>query len=103
MVVRVIRDGKLIDDTFYFVNYEIKKDSLFNLPKTKLSMKTLDGKVTVTNDGDLPAVAVNILRLGHLDTFTADDNYFWLESGESKSLTVNATEGLTLGAWNATT
>lgn len=93
-------DGQLVDRTFYFVNYETKKGCLFELPKTRLNMQIHGNKVLVKNEGSLPAVGVNISRPGHLDTFTIDDNYFWLNPGESHSVTVNSSEGLVLDAWN---
>ena len=54
----------------------------------------------MTNTGSLPAVAVNVARPGHLDTFRVSDNYFWLDAGESQTVEVNSTEGLTTGGWN---
>jgi beta-mannosidase len=77
------------------------KDSLFNLPTTRLSLRVEGDTAIVTNTGDLPAVGVAVLRPGHLDTFTADDNYFWLDAGESKAVRVSDTEGLTTAAWNS--
>lgn len=41
-----------------------------------------------------------MLRPGHLDTFTAAENYLWLEPGETGRIPVNTTEGLTVEAWN---
>jgi hypothetical protein len=64
-------------------------------------MKVEGTNVTLTNSGSLPAVAAHVLRPSHLDTFTADDNYFWLEPGESRLIIVNDSQGLTAGAWNA--
>jgi beta-mannosidase len=100
-VAEVFLNGKLKDRTFYFTNYEASIGSLFKLPKTKVTLRTENGKAILSNQGKLPAVAANVLRPGHLDTFTADDNYIWLDPGESKTVSVNTTEGLTAGAWNA--
>jgi beta-mannosidase len=56
--------------------------------------------VILRNTGSLPAVGVNIRRPGHQDTFTASDNFLWLEPGESQAIRVNTTEGLKLEGWN---
>jgi beta-mannosidase len=52
------------------------------------------------NTGSLPAVGVHVGRPGHADTFFADENYLWLEPGETKSVKVSDTKGLVLNAWN---
>ena len=57
--------------------------------------------VVVKNEGSLPAVGVEISHPGHLDEFFAEDNYFWLEPGETKTVSVNVIEGLSVKAWNA--
>lgn len=101
IVAEVIKDGALADRTFYWVNYEPVKGCLFTLPRTTLTMKAEDGRVIVTNTGLLPAVGVHVVRPGHLDTFTASDNYFWLDAGESYKLQVSEIRGLKLDAWNA--
>ncbi|MFZ4395010.1 MAG: glycosyl hydrolase 2 galactose-binding domain-containing protein [Kiritimatiellia bacterium] len=101
VVAEVEKAGKPVDRTFYFVNYEAVKDSLFNLPPTRLSLRVEGDTAVVTNAGDLPAVGVAVLRSGHLDTFTADDNYFWLDAGQSKTVRVSHTEGLMVEAWNS--
>lgn len=100
LVVEVLRDDIQADRTFYWMNYEAKKGSLFQLPSTALSLKVEGGDAIVTNKGTLPAVGTRVLRLGHLDTFTASENYFWLDPGESHRVRVNSVEGLTASAWN---
>ena len=91
------------DRAFYFMNYEARKGSLFDLPQTTLVLSSRDKNVAVTNKGDLPAVAVNVSRPGHLDTFEVSDNYFWLDAGESVTVDVNDVSGLCVSAWNAST
>jgi beta-mannosidase len=100
IVAEVLKDGQVADRTFYWSNYEAVKGCLFSLPQTTLQMSVTGNQVTVTNTGDLPAVAVNVAQPGHLDTFTVSDNYFWLDAGESWTVEVNDTDGLTVGAWN---
>ncbi|MCY4018838.1 MAG: beta-mannosidase [Chloroflexi bacterium] len=101
VVAEVWKDGALADRTYYFVNYEAVKGSLFNLPQSALSLRARGGEAVVSNTGSLPAVAVNVSRPGHLDSFEVSDNYFWLDAGESTRLEVNSADGLTVGAWNA--
>lgn len=100
LVVEVAKNGKPVDRTFYFVNFEAVKDSLFEMPTTTLSLKVDGTTATITNTGKLPAVGASVQRVGHLDTFTADENYIWLDAGESKTINVSDTQGLTVDAWN---
>jgi beta-mannosidase len=101
VVVEVIEGGELADRTFYWTNYEAVKGCLFTLPQTTLSLTVGAGVAAVQNTGRLPAVAVNVARPGHLDTFTVSDNYFWLDPGETRTVDVDAADGLTVSAWNA--
>ena len=101
VVTEVMKSNQIVDRTFYFVNYEPVKDCLLTLPRTQLKMTISDKKVIVTNTGKVLAVGVHVDRPGHADTFRADDNYFWLDVGESKTITVNDAGGLAVGAWNA--
>jgi beta-mannosidase len=100
VVVEVRKDGALADRTFYWTNFHSAKDSLFNLPKTSVSLDIKDGMAIMKNTGSLPAVGVNVGRPGHADTFYADENYFWLDPSETKSVKVSDTRGLVLNAWN---
>lgn len=102
-VVEIRRNKQLTHRSYYWSNFERNKDCLFNLPTTTLSMKVEGTNVTLTNSGSLPAVAAHVLRPSHLDTFTADDNYFWLEPGESRQIVVSDSRGVVAGAWNVGT
>jgi len=77
------------------------KGCLLTLPRTTLVWKADGNRVTVTNTGKLPAVAVNVARPGRLDTFRVSDNYFWLDAGESRTVEVSEADGLVAEAWNA--
>gem|GEM_PF-1995986 len=101
VVTEVKTGGKLADRTFCFANFEAVKDCLFRLPRTELSLEAREGALVVSNRGKVPAVAVNVSRPGHADTFRASDNFFWLDPGESHSVQVNDTVGTTAEAWNA--
>ena len=101
VVSEVWQDGALAHRTFYFLNYEPVKGSLFTLPRATLAFETRGDNVAVHNSGALPAVAVDVARPGHLDSFTVSDNYFWLDAGETATVEVNDVDGLVVGAWNA--
>jgi beta-mannosidase len=100
IVTEIIKNGKLAHRTYYWMNYEADKGSLYDLPATDLRMTSAGNKVAIRNEGTLPAVGVNVSRPDHMDTFTTSDNFFWLDPGEEKTITVNETEGLVLKSWN---
>ena len=101
IVSEVIKNEMITIRTFYWLNYEYMKGCLFRLPQTRLSFEVCEDRIMITNTGFLPAVAVNVSRPGHLNTFTVSDNFFWLESGERKTLQENSTDGIAVSAWNA--
>jgi len=101
VVSEVWSDGALAQRTFYFVNFEPVKGSLFQLPSTTLTLEARGNNVVVNNVGELPAAAVDVSRPGHLDTFTVSDNYFWLDAGETATVEVSDMDGLVVSAWNA--
>ena len=94
-------DGQLAFSTFYFLNYEMRRGCLFELPKTSLELSVQGKEATVTNTGSLPAVGVHVDRPGHADTFVASDNWFWLEAGQKRTVEVSEADGLTVSALNA--
>ena len=100
VVTDVLVNGTPAKRNYYFTNFQAKRDCLFNLPKTRLSLSPGKGKVTVRNEGAAPAVGVNVSRPGHAETFFIDENYFWLDPGESKTVLVNDAEGTTVDGWN---
>ena len=94
--------GQLANRTFYWINHEFDRGCLFSLPRTTLALKKhKDGTVVLTNTGKLPAVGAFVVRPGHLDTFTASENYLWLDAGEKHTIRVDTLEGLSVAAWNA--
>ena len=100
VVLDVLKDGALVQRNYNFTNFEPKKDCLFDLPRTSVTIRTEGGRAVVKNTGSLPGVGVNIARPGHMDTFEPEDNFFWLEPGESKSVAVNNSDGLVVRGWN---
>jgi beta-mannosidase len=103
VTTEVRQNGALMKRNYYFTNFEPAKDCLFDLPKTKLAAKAQDGNVAVRNEGTLSAVGVEISLPGRSHEFSAEDNYFWLEPGETKAVPVNMADGLSVKAWNAET
>jgi len=101
VVTDVMQAGTLMKRNYYFTNFEPVKDCLFNLPKTILSIQIGENQVNVRNEGSLPAVGVNISCPGHLDTFIAEDNYFWLDPGETMKVAVSTTDRIEVRAWNS--
>lgn len=99
-VVDVFKNNESVDRTFYWTNYEAKKDCLFELPEAKLTLNTENGSVIVSNQGSLPAVAVCVACPGKAAELRILDNYFWLDPGEAKKVSVNFAEGLTVDSWN---
>lgn len=100
-VVEVLQDGECVDRTFYWTNYEEKTGCLMTLPRTTLRLEKQPGRLVVTNTGDLPAVGVHFPCPEVSDRFLADDGYFWLDAGETRTVGVNLTDGVSAAAWNA--
>lgn len=100
-IVEVQVRGRVVDRTFYWMNFELVKGCLFDRPRTTLALSAKGHRVTVANTGRAPALAVNVARPGQLDTFTVSDNYFWLDPGECRTVVVNDVRGLSVSAWNA--
>ena len=101
VTVELLRNGEVEDSSYYWYNTENEKGCLFGLPTTKLEYQVNGESVTVTNTGTVPAVGEEISSLGHSHEIMLEDNYFWLNSGESKTVKTNFTENIVVEAWNA--
>jgi beta-mannosidase len=99
-VVEVWTDEEKASRTFYWSNYEAAPGCLTDLPGAAVSMSVDEDAVVLVNEGPTPAVGVHVERPGHAHTFTADDNFLWLDPGESARIAVSHTKGLSLGGWN---
>ena len=99
--VEMCRNGEAVFDTFYFYNYEAAKGCIFHLPRTQLSVTVSDGDAVLKNTGAVPAIGAMVTRPGHADSFTAYENFLWLNPGEEKRIRVDCTEGLSAWALNA--
>lgn len=102
IVSEVSRNSMVEQRSFYWMNYEHYQGSLFYmLPFTELTVTEEEGDLVVSNVGDKPAVAVQFAVEGISDQFIADDNFFWLDAGESRVIRANRTEGVGVKAWNS--
>ncbi|MFC3800667.1 glycoside hydrolase family 2 protein [Cohnella sp. GCM10012308] len=102
-------DG-LLHRTFYWFNFDARQGALAHLPRTALQAKIRgQNQVAVKNIGRLPAVGVELYRMGDDGSDDApdpahlicDDNFFWLDAGETRLIVVNDTYGISVRAWNA--
>lgn len=100
IVCDIVQDAKLMDRSFYWLNYEIKRGCLFELPKTTLSYTKDQNRVVIKNTGNVPAFMVTVENPGRSDSFTSSDNYFWLEANETKEVTVNHPENSKVTCFN---
>lgn len=81
-------DGKYVNRTFVYFNYEYESSCLFYLPRTSLTYSVSGNTVIVKNTGDLPAVGVELLT-SDTSKLVTEDNFFFLAVGETVTLTVN--------------
>ena len=88
VTVELYVDGQYVNRTFVYFNYEYEPGSLFYLPRTSLTYSVSGNTVTVKNTGDLPAVGVELLT-SDSSKFVTEDNFFFLNAGETVTLTVN--------------
>lgn len=94
--------GSPLYRTFYWLNFDARQGVLMRLPKTSLEVAADDasGTATVVNVGAFPAVGVELYR-DSAEPFVAGDNFFWLDPGESKTVSVSETAGVGARGWNA--
>lgn len=101
IVTEVMKDGQLAGRNFYYINYEAEQGCLFEMPKTILEYSVQNNVYTIKNAGDNPAINVQFDCADVSETFRAEDNYFWLEPGETKKVRVNSTKGVKgITSWN---
>ncbi len=91
-------NGQYVNRTYAYLNFESDPGCLFYLPRTNLSYSVSGNTLTIRNTGTKPAVGVEVLAPATSDTFVTEDNFFWLDPGETVTLSVsdgNAVEGVT--------
>ena len=102
IVADVIADGQLRDRVFYWMNFAMRQGSMFNRPRTRLTLEAVsDSALRISNVGAAPAIGVHFVcpELSH--AFSCDDSYFWLDAGESREIGVSHVDGVRVAAWNA--
>ena len=99
IVADVMIGKELAGRNFYFVNFEAKQGCLFTSPQTAVEM-ACEGNVCVfRNTGGRPAVNVHFVCPKASDRFVAEDNWFWLEPGETKRVWVSDPEAIERIDW----
>lgn len=91
-------NGKYENRTYAYLNFESDPGCLFYLPRTNLTYSISGNELTIQNTGSKPAVGVQVLAPATSDTFVTEDNFFFLNAGETVTLTVSngkAVEGVT--------
>ncbi len=92
-------EGALRYRSFYWLNYLADQGCLFRLPRTTLQSERHPGKITIRNTSSLPAVGVN-MSSPHSDELTIEDNFFWMNPGETREVDISGDRDVSLQAWN---
>lgn len=101
IVIDTLDKDSIIVRSWHFLNYEQKCGCLFTLPETKLEYSVKGDVATVANLGDKPAVGVNFTADETVCGFNPDDNYFWLDVGETRQIHAQSFEGIKgASCWN---
>lgn len=94
-------DGKLIKRNWYIENFDSKKDAIFESPRSLVSVAQTDNKLSITNVSEsVPAIFVKAEVPGEASTLDIDDNYLWIDPGETINLTLNTTSKAFISSWN---
>lgn len=101
LTAEVVLDGEVASRTFYWLNCEIKQGCLFDLPKARLEYSVKPNGVLIRNISSVPAIAVHLQCENISDTLYAEDNFFWLNAGESRFIHLSRTDITGISAWNA--
>lgn len=89
LVTTLFKDGKQVARNYMFMNSGKDPGCLYAIPAADMTYTANGNTVTVKNNSDVPAVAVNFDAGSDSDIFRPADNFFWLEPGETYSFTVN--------------
>ena len=89
IVTSIYKNGSLEARTYMFMNSGKDPGCLFAVPAANVDYTVSGNTITVKNSSDIPAIAVNFDVGSASDTFRPDDNYFWLEPGETYTFSVS--------------
>ncbi len=89
IVTSLYKNGSFAARTYMFMNSGKDPGCLLAIPAANVDYTVIGNNITVKNSSDIPAVAVNFDVGSASDTFRPEDNYFWLEPGESYTFSVN--------------
>ena len=92
--------GRLIARNWYFSNYETRPGVILESKGATVTMQQEGKTVTVTNHSAFPAVGVTISIAGESQRLTTSENYLWLDAGESRSVTLNMDNTVSVSWWN---
>lgn len=98
--LRLLVEGRLVDSSFYILNYLDDNGFLKQLPRCELQLSSKPGLAVIENVSSTPAVGVFVECLEHDSQFTAGDNFLMLMPHEKREIPVSHTEGLSVRAIN---
>ena len=101
IVVDLLVDDEWREGTFYWLNYEARQGCLFDLPRTRLALTREKDAAVIKNVGEKPAVGVRFECEDVSDRFVCGDDFFWLEPGEMRLVSVNRQDYKGISAFNA--
>lgn len=99
--VELENNGKQ-SSTFYWFNFKEHPGCLMKLPRTELDAIWGENSVVIHNRGDVPAVGVHFDGWHALKNGMVEDNFFWLNPGETRTLAFQIPEhdNLRIACWN---
>lgn len=103
IVSEVLVGGVSSHRTFYWLNFQAEEAQgaiLHGLPQTTLDYAVKDGAVTIANTGDVPAVGVHLENQRNSDSMIVEDNFFWLNPGEERTIQVSIMDIDGVSCWN---
>lgn len=85
--------GSMITRNWYFTNFETRRGIMLEGPRAALEMRREGRELVISNVSDKPAIGVNIEVPESSDKLMLSDNFLWIPSGESVSVTMNDVSG----------
>ncbi|MFD2333430.1 glycoside hydrolase family 2 protein [Cohnella sp. GCM10020058] len=100
LVTELRTPGAPVKRSFSWLNFEQDNGCLFRLPEARLSWQMDGDRVEVVNVGDVPAVAVRLAFGDDEENAAPEEQYFWLDAGETKSIRIGDATIVGVTAWN---